>query len=205
MSKRAVGVIPESSETVKSVAKPKKRYYISTVKIAYIAVLVALNVALSAVSPRIGSLKITVTYTLCFLAGYFFGPAVGLAVGGIGDLLGTFISGFTPNPIILVASCLLGAIPGLVRFIRIKALGKYEWIFHLIVSFITCYVVCTLFINTYALYVMGLAKGASFWAYLGIRAGTQSAVFAINFALSLIITPMFAKIYKSTVKGTDKT
>lgn len=197
-----VKVSPMTSEDVQAKTKPKlkRKYNIPTIKIAYIAVLVALNVALSAVSPRIGTLKITVTYTLCFLAGYFFGPLVGIAVGGIGDLLGTLINGNVPNPIILLASCLLGAIPGLVRYIRIRKLGKFEWIFHLVISFLTCFIICTLFINSYALYLLGLSKGASFWAYLGIRAASQSPITAINFALSILITPVFAKIHKTTVK-----
>lgn len=187
------------SETTDKKAVNKKKFYISTIKIAYIAVLVAINVALSAISPRLGTMKITVTYTMCFLAGYFFGPLVGITVGGLGDLLGTLISGNVPNPIILVAACLLGAIPGLVKFIRIKKLGKVEWIFHLILSFILCFVICTLFINTYALYLLGLAKGATFWAYMGTRVATQSPIFAANFGLSLVLVPIFEKIYYSTV------
>ncbi len=197
-----VKVSPMTSDGVKAETKPKpkKSFKISTVKIAYIAILAALDVTLSAFSPRLGTFKITPTYTLCFLSGYFFGPLIGLAVGGIGDLLGTLINGNVPNPIILIASCLLGAIPGLVRYVRIKELGKFEWIFHLITSFILSFIICTLFINSYALYLLGLAKGATYWAYLGIRAGTQLPIIAANIALSLIITPIFSKIYKATVK-----
>lgn len=189
----------EISEASDKKEKTKKKIYISTIKIAYIAVLVAINVALSAISPRLGTMKITVSYTMCFLAGYFFGPLIGIAVGGLGDLLGTLISGNTPNPIILAAACLLGAIPGLVKFIRIKKLGKFEWIFHLTASFIACFIICTLFINTYALYLLGLAKGATFWAYMGTRVISQSPIFAANYGLSLVLVPIFEKIYKATV------
>lgn len=197
-----VKVSPLTPEEVqaKTKRKPQKKYTIPTVKIAYIAVMTALEIVLSAFSPRIGSFKITPTYTICFLSGYFFGPLFGIAVGGIGDILGTLINGLTPNPIITLASCLLGAIPGLVRYIRIKKLGKFEWIFHLILSFIFCYVTCSLFINSYALYLMGLGKGASFWVYLGTRAATQSSIVAANVALSLVITPIFSKIYKASVR-----
>lgn len=189
----------EVSEAADKKTKTKKKFYISTIKIAYIAVLVAINVALSAISPRLGTMKITVSYTMCFIAGYFFGPLIGIAVGGLGDLLGTLISGNAPNPIILAAACLLGAIPGLVKFIRIKKLGKFEWIFHLTTSFIACFIICTLFINTYALYLLGLAKGATFWAYMGTRVVSQSPIFAANYGLSLVLVPIFEKIYKSTV------
>ena len=54
----------------------KKRYFTAQ-KIAYLAVFVALNVVVGIFSPRLGTLKITLTYTVCFLAGYFFGPIAG--------------------------------------------------------------------------------------------------------------------------------
>lgn len=48
----------------------KKRYFTAQ-KIAYLAVFVALNVVVGIFSPRLGTLKITLTYTVCFLRGIF--------------------------------------------------------------------------------------------------------------------------------------
>lgn len=106
------------------------------------------------------------------------------------------MGGLTPNPIILLASCLIGIIPGLVRLIQIKAFGKALPYLHIILSYLLCYAVCTLFINSYALWLIGLGKGATFWAYLGIRAASQTPVVAINLALTFVLYPIFLKITK---------
>lgn len=66
------------------------------------------------------------------------------------------------------------------------------------ISYILVYVVCTLFINTYALYLMGLSKGQTFFAYMGVRAVTQTPVTAINVGLTLLIYPVFSKIFSAT-------
>ena len=79
----------------------KKRYFTAQ-KIAYLAVFVALNVVVGIFSPRLGTLKITLTYTVCFLAGYFFGPIAGGLVGGLGDVIGCFVGGgYAPSALIM--------------------------------------------------------------------------------------------------------
>ena len=172
----------------------KKRYFTAQ-KIAYLAVFVALNVVVGIFSPRLGTLKITLTYTVCFLAGYFFGPLV----GGLGDVIGCFVGGgYAPNPVILCASVLIGVIPGLTSYIKIKKLGGAMPYVNIAISYILVYVVCTLFINTYALYLMGLSKGQTFFAYMGVRAVTQTPVTAINVGLTFLIYPVFSKIFSAS-------
>ncbi len=176
----------------------KKRYFTAQ-KIAYLAVFVALNVVVGIFSPRLGTLKITLTYTVCFLAGYFFGPIAGGLVGGLGDVIGCFVGGgYAPNPVILCASVLVGVIPGLTSYIKIKKLGGAMPYVNIAISYILVYVVCTLFINTYALYLMGLSKGQTFFAYMGVRAVTQTPVTAINVGLTLLIYPVFSKIFSAS-------
>ena len=148
----------------------KKRYFTAQ-KIAYLAVFVALNVVVGIFSPRLGTLKITLTYTVCFLAGYFFGP---------------------------IAGGLVGVIPGLTSYIKIKKLGGAMPYVNIAISYILVYVVCTLFINTYALYLMGLSKGQTFFAYMGVRAVTQTPVTAINIGLTFLIYPVFSKIFSAS-------
>lgn len=194
-----------SEETaVESAGIPKKKkVYFTAQRIAYLALLIAVNVVVSIFSPRLGTLKITLTYTTCFLAGYFFGPVNGGLVGGIGDVIGCFVGGgYAPNPIILCSSVLIGVIPGLVSYIKIPGPKKAVPYFHIALSYVFVFVVCTLFITTYGLYLMGLAKGNTFWAYMAVRAGTQTPVTAVNFALTLILYPVFLKIFRLNV---DKT
>ena len=180
-----------SEETaVESAGIPKKKkVYFTAQRIAYLALLIAVNVVVSIFSPRLGTLKITLTYTTCFLAGYFFGDVIGCFVGG----------GYAPNPIILCSSVLIGVIPGLVSYIKIPGPKKAVPYFHIALSYVFVFVVCTLFITTYGLYLMGLVKGNTFWAYMAVRAGTQTPVTAVNFALTLILYPVFSKIFHSNV------
>ncbi|MEG1790887.1 MAG: folate family ECF transporter S component [Clostridia bacterium] len=172
----------------------------STRKIAYIAMFVAINVVIGAFSPRIGTLKVTLTYTMCFLAGYFFGGVAGVVVGGMGDLLGSLLGGFAPNPIILLSSCLLGFLPALARKIEIKALKEFSPYFQILISYILCFVICTMFVNTYGLYIIGLAKGKSFWAYVVVRMATQSPIIIGNLMLTFALYPIFSKIFNLSVK-----
>lgn len=185
--------------TFPSGSLPKKKRYFTAQKIAYLAVFVALNVVVGIFSPRLGTLKITLTYTVCFLAGYFFGPIAGGLVGGLGDVIGCFVGGgYAPNPVILCASVLIGVIPGLTSYIKIKKLGGAKPYVNIAISYILVYVVCTLFINTYALYLMGLSKGQTFFAYMGVRAVTQTPVTAINIGLTFLIYPVFSKIFSAS-------
>lgn len=181
-------------------AKNSDKYF-TAAKIAYLAMFVAINVIIGAFSPRIGSLKVTLTYTLCYLAGSFYGAIAGGIVAGLGDVIGSIIGGYVPNPIILVASILIGVIPGLVRYIKMKKLGKCEPYVKIIISYLIVFAVCTLFINTYGLYVLGMAKSNSFWVYMGIRASTQSPIVAINLAFTVILYPIFLKIYSFADKN----
>lgn len=176
-----------------------KKPYFTAQKTAYLAVLVALNVVVGIFSPRLGTLKITLTYTMCFFAGYFFGPLAGGLVGGLGDVIGCLVGGgYAPNPVILCASVLVGVIPGLVSYIKIKKFAGAMPYVNVVISYVLIYVICTLFINTYALYIMGLGNGRTFFAYLAYRAGTQTPVVAINVALTFLIYPVFSKIYSAS-------
>ncbi len=181
------------------VEKPVKSYF-TTAKIAYIAMFVAINVVVGAISPRIGSLKVTLTYTVCFIAGYFFGPLAGGLTGGRGDILGTLLSGNAPNPIILLGNVLLGLIPGLISLIKIPKFKKATPYLGIAISYILVYVVCTLLINTYGLYLLGMGNSNSFWVYVGIRAGTQTPIVAANLALTFVAYPLFERVFKAIKK-----
>lgn len=178
------------------VSFPKKSAYFTTSRIAYLAMLIAINVAIGAISPRMGTMKITLTYTMCFFAGYFFGGIAGILVGGIGDLLGCLLATGAPNPIMLLSSCLIGFFPALAKILLTKINFKGLPYLQILLSYLFCYCVCTLFLNTYALYIMGLSKGATFWAYLVTRVAVQTPIVLMNLALTFAMFPLFKKIFK---------
>ena len=92
-----------------------KKLNIKTVVFA--GVLVAMNLVLARVlAINIGTtLRITVSATPIYLAGFWFGPIIGGICGGLSDLLGCLIQGYAPNPFILVSSILTGVLPGLFK------------------------------------------------------------------------------------------
>lgn len=198
-SKEKIAVRQSATPCDGKIEKPVKTYF-TTAKIAYIAMFVAINVVVGAISPRIGSLKITLSYTVGFLAGYFFGPLAGGLTGGLGDLLGCLLGGYAPNPIILLGNTLVCLIPGLIKYIKMPFLKKAQPYVHIVISYLFAFVFCTLFINTYGLYVLGMAKGAGYWAYMGIRAATQTPIVAVNLALTFVCFPLFERIYNTMRK-----
>jgi len=170
----------------------------STKKLVYTAVLVAINIALNSVDINVVAFgaKMTFSYIPCFIAGIFLGPLAGLLTGLVGDVLGIIIH---PQgvwmPLITVSSALLGLIPGLVfKFIKLNPYIKIA------ISFALVFLVCTVFLNTYALFLI-YSKGRTFWVYLGVRMTTQPIVFAINAAaICLLYMPLKRYVFKSSLR-----
>ncbi len=94
----------------------------------YLVILVisAMIVAITVILSRIGSINIGNTLRIgfgrvpVFLAGLWFGPVVGLAVGAVADILGALM--FTGwNPVITIPAALAGLLPPIVaKVIRLK-------------------------------------------------------------------------------------
>lgn len=146
---------------------------------------------------------ISFTYLPAFVAGVLINPIAGFSVGFIADLLGTFIRPLGPyNPIINISAGLLGLIPGLV-FHYLK-LNDYIKIF---IAFFLTFVICTVGMNTYALYLMYSKSGVSFWGYLILRLPWQAIVVGINMAIVMIIYKPLCKvqrIFLPTVSQTER-
>ena len=83
---------------------------------AFAGVLIAMNIVLARLlAINIGpTLRITVSQTPVYLAGFWFGPIVGGICGFLGDLIGSLIQGYAPNPFISVSAILARVLPGLV-------------------------------------------------------------------------------------------
>ena len=97
--------------------------------LALSGVLIALNVVLSRfVSIPVGnSLRISVAQIPVILAGIWFGPVIGGLTGMIGDLIGTAINGYAPNPFITFSATLVGVIPALLApYIRKNAENSFN-------------------------------------------------------------------------------
>ena len=176
----------------------KKRTLLTTRDVAYAAVLVALGIVTNSFALDTGAHSITFTYTICFIAGHFFGPLVGAIVGGVGDIVGCFVKGYSPNPLILVGSVLVGLIPGLLQLLSRKIRVKNEiypplWT---VLSFVATFVVVTVFWNTFALWFSYARASKTYWVYMLARLPLQTIVWAVNLGLSLVLYPVISKVLR---------
>lgn len=98
--------------------------------LAFAGVLIAMNIVLARlVAINIGpTLRITVSQTPIFLAGFWFGPVVGGICGFLGDLIGSLLQGYAPNPFISVSAILAGVLPGLLRHILLKKTDLWRFL-----------------------------------------------------------------------------
>lgn len=161
-----------------------------TKRIAYTAVLTALATVFNIITffpVRYCSLSFTAIP--CFIAGVVLGPISGFAVGFLGDLLGHLIM---PQgaymPLIGISSGLFGLIPGLI-FLLFNGKDYLK----IGISFLLCLVICTVFLNTYNLWLVYSKGTKSFWTYLELRLPFQILVSAVNCFLTSIIYRELAK------------
>lgn len=152
-------------------------------KIAYLAVFSAVMVLVNAFSLDITvSFKISFTAAAAFLTGVMFGPVGGLTVCLVGDVLGCLIAGQVPNPLILLASGMLGLIPGIVMT-HIKG----NFYLKAVLSFALCLLICTAGINTAAIYFYYSSRSVSYISYMLSRLPMQSIVMLVNCVVGIIL------------------
>ncbi len=169
---------------------------ISTIRMAYLAVLVALAIISNVFEINIPSgafisNKIGFTYVPVFLTGIFFGPVAGFGVGALGDALGWLInqSSGVYNPIFTLSTALMGVIAGLAWRIP-----KLKGIFKLIIALVLAYVICSCAINTFATWFYYSSQKKTFWLYLVGRLPGSAITLAVNAVTLAVLTPITAKL-----------
>lgn len=169
-----------------------------TLKIACTAVMTALSIVANIFTvPIYGSNAISFTIVFCFLTGIYLGIVPAIVVGYVGDLLAHFIMPKgSYNWFIALSALLFGLICALVYKMKCRK------IFKLIIATAITFVVCSVFLNTFGLWLnfivgvdpspigliqfFGMDKGGikkSFWVYMWGRLPFQ----AINMAANVII------------------
>ena len=118
----------------------------------------------------LGFARFTLGSVVTIMAGLWFGPVAGGTVGGVADLLGSFMQGYAPNPLITIASILWGVIPALM--LRFVTGSKTRKVLMLCLSVLITSIVCTLGF-TYAGLVM---IGYDFRAILPTRLAQFAAM-----------------------------
>ena len=120
---------------------------IKTFQITIISLLVALSIILGKIlSITAGPFRISFENLPLILSGILFGPLIGAFTGGISDLLGCILVGYTINPIITLGSISVGVISGFV----------YKKRSNLLLSVAAAHLVGSLFIKSIGLYIFYL-------------------------------------------------
>lgn len=166
-------------------------------KIAYLALITAISVIMNTLTLTVpgSGIAISFTYIPNFLAGYFFGPGAGFIVGVIGDVLGCII---WPKgawlPLLTLSAGLMGAIPGLVRYLPLKT----RW--HILISYIATYLICSAGLNTFTLWQAYAATKKTFWVYLIGKMPVSVANMIANLVINFMLMPVFDRIITPRIR-----
>ncbi len=194
-SQEDIGDLAETKEGSVRRTRPRQ---LTTEKIVMTAMFMALAVVTNVFALRLTlRFKYSAIITIYFLSGAVLGPFLGFFVGFAGDLLGFLIhpDGIY-NVLIGISEGLFCLIPGL--FMRLNRGRKAPFAEVALASFIVCYIVCTLLITSFGIWLLsGLefrGKYGTFLAWMGTRAGTQLPNTVVNFVIVLLLRKPLSKI-----------
>ena len=169
-------------------------------KIAYIAIMTALNIAVNALaSLPLGFEILSLTILSSVLTGILIGPLFGFAACFIGDTLGFMIGAGGANgwtPWIGLATAMMALIAGfLFNGLRWKLKGA--WAIKLALIGLITFLVCTVGINTTAMYFLWYSKTFSSWGeFLIFRLLSPIQIMnnLLNYGLLFAVLPTLGKI-----------
>ena len=186
-------------------------------KIAYIAVVTALNVVANFVEIKFLDTQFSVTIVLGLLSGVALGGGVGFASGFIGDLLGVILRGWLYMPWVGLSTAMFALLSGVcVEFLPLRFKGGLA-----IRMFIACLLslfICTVIINSTGFYWYNNQMGFStavvdyatkhfgsevtFWVYVAYRLFLKGQIWnsLVNYALFFIVLPVLMRIKPLGIK-----
>lgn len=176
-----------SQQEIATGKSKKKSAFRYTKRITYIAVLVAVALLFKSLGNMftIVGFRVSFVYIPWIIAGVMLGPVGGAAVALITDILGTFMIGQTPVPLIMLGNALYPIFPALVFRLPFKN-GYLKTVIGAVCSLL----LCTLGLNTAGLIPI---YEMSFWQILVVYRLPQIGVFVINIALIGILFPLIRR------------
>jgi len=170
----------------------------NTLKLTYIAAFTALSIVAGSYQIPMGSTNISLSYIPTFLAGAFFGPVAGFAVGALGDLIGAVFNGVTPLLPLALGNGMIGVLMGLAFLIPCRSK-----VLKIIIGAVLSLFIVTFGINAVTLWHF-YGAGKTFWMYLVLpttsilpRIVMQPIVLAVNVALTI---PLFYALERTLMK-----
>ena len=167
--------------------KGKRNSLSNTQKIVYAAMLAAVNFLANFFTIKVSPVfQISFVAAAGFLSGYILGAGWGFAAAFTGDLICAIVRPFGAyNPIIGIGTGLFGFIPGVI--FRFSRLNSY---LNTVFSFLTCFIVCSFFVNTLGLSLM---YSMTFESLL-IQLPWKALSMAVNMALCIVFVSVLPKI-----------
>ena len=187
-------------------------------RITLIAMMIALNTVVNVYEVNFTpTLKFGLTITVTSLAGLLTGFIGGAITGFLGDLLGCFIQGYAPIPLLSVSSTLMGLIPGLAfdlyKYYTRKKVNIAWGCVIIGLCQLILFGLVTMLINPYAFYLLNKKPG-SFVAYaisivfpFKLITSIGNLVTSISLFISITRIPFFDKYldgYKTKNKVEQK-
>ncbi|WP_295075783.1 folate family ECF transporter S component [Ruminococcus sp.] len=123
-----------------------------------VLIVAALLAAMSIVLGKFGAINIGNSIRIGFgglpiqMAGIFFGPVVGAAVGLVADVIGCLLKGYAINPIITIGSTCIGLFSGLVFHYALRPM-KSVLLPRIAISTVAAHAVGSMLITSFGLYV----------------------------------------------------
>lgn len=165
---------------------------LSTKMLVTAGVLIAMNIILSRfLSINAWNLKIGFTFLSVFIAAYFFGPAFGAIVAGVGDFLGAILFPIGPYfPGFTVTAVLVGLLYGVL-------LHKKQTPLRVLAAVSVDQLVLSLLLNTFWISIL---YGSPFGPLLVTRAVQCLVMMPIEFVCILGITKMLVRTRKEVLQ-----
>lgn len=168
--------------------KEKKSRIIHLRRLTLAAVLAAMSIVLGKYlqipNPMQELVRISFENLPVIFAGIVLGPAMGVAVGTVADLVGCLMVGYTVNPLVTLGAASVGLVAGV--------MGKYVFRRHLfprtVCSVFAAHTVGSLFIKTFGLATWYAAQyGMGFWTLFFWRALTYGVIAVLESAVIYIL------------------
>lgn len=157
------------------------------------AMMAALSIVLERFLPitppsNMMDIRISLSNVPIILASILVSPVIGAIAGVVSDIVGCFISGYAPFPLLTLAPLVMGFLPGV--FLNKK--GAYPF-FKVLLAVTVSHVFASVLITTYGLSVM---RGIAFIPMLVTRLASCGINLAIDVILVYLLlkTPLSKKI-----------
>lgn len=186
-------------------------------RIAYIAVVTALNIVANFVEIKFLDTQFSFTIVLSLLSGVALGSLAGFASGLIGDLLGVLLRGWMYMPWVGFSTATFALLGGVfVEFLPLRFKGGLQ--IRMAIACILSFAVCTIAINSTGFYfynnAMGFSSaivdyaskhfgsGVTYWIYVAYRLFFKGQIWnsLVNYVLFFIVLPVLMRIKQLGIK-----